>query len=107
MQRFKQLKIDDKILTISKEIEQFLYESNFSWLLVCELDNVDIEIKDNILYWHSGILYWGIWEWGVFLNGEFRSGKWLGGILINGIILADWHRGVIKGGEVKGKRLDI
>jgi hypothetical protein len=106
MQRFKQLKTDEKVITTSKEIEQYLYSSPFSWLLMCELDGADLEIKNDILYWNSGIIYWGVWEWGVFVNGDFRSGTWLGGILLGGTVSADWHRGVLKAGELKGKRLD-
>jgi len=105
MQRFLELKINDKTLITSKAIEHELYNSQFYWLLECELDNVKIEINDNILYWNSGILYWGVWQWGVFKNGEFRSGDWLGGIFLDGTFKGTWHNGVFKNGIFKGQKI--
>ena len=106
MQRFAQLTVDDgTVLTASKTIEQYLYTSPFYWLLECELDNVSLEIKNNILYWKSGIFYWGVWQWGVFESGEFRSGKWNGGIFLSGTFKGTWNNGVFKGGTFKGKKI--
>jgi hypothetical protein len=104
-QRFLELKINNNTLTSNKEIENYLYSTEFYWLLDCELDNVKLEIKDNILYWLSGTLYWGNWKWGVFLNGEFLSGNWYGGIFLNGLFKATWHNGVFKGGTFKGEKI--
>jgi hypothetical protein len=103
MQRFEQLQLEDgTILKDSKPIEKYLYTSPFFWLLECELDNVKLLIKDGVLYWQSGILYWGNWKWGVFESGEFRSGLWKGGIFKNGLFKGTWLNGVFKGGEFKG-----
>lgn len=106
MQRFLELKMDNNVYTTSKSIEQILYHSKFSWLLECEVDDVKIEIKDNILYWNNGIFYWGVWNWGVFNNGEFRSGDWKGGIFLNGLFKGIWHNGVFKNGQFKGKKIN-
>lgn len=106
MQRFIQLIVDSNTpVTSSKLIEQYLYTSDFYWLLDCELDDVSIEIKNNILFWKSGIFYWGVWYWGVFESGEFRSGLWKGGIFLNGIFKAVWENGVFKNGTFKGKKI--
>lgn len=92
-QRFKKLTIGDKVITSNKLIEYELSICDFNWLLECEVDNVEIEIKDNILYWHNGIFYWGNWIWGIFNNGEFRSGTWNGGILYGGEFSGEWLNG--------------
>lgn len=105
MQRFLELKADNKILTSSKQIEQYLYTSPFYWLLDCEIDNVKLEVKDNILFWKSGIFYHGVWKWGVFESGEFRSGTWKGGIFLDGIFKGTFENGVFKKGIFKGKKI--
>lgn len=95
-QRFVKLTVNDQIYTSSRAIERYLATTPFEWLLNCELDYAVLEIKDNILYWKNGIIYWGNWMWGVFENGEFRSGTWNGGILLGGTIKAKWITGVDK-----------
>lgn len=105
MERFISLKIDNSIIEHSKLIEQYLYNSDFYWLLDCEVENVSLDIKDNMLTFIDGIFYYGIWKWGIWKGGEFRSGEWLGGIFYNGIFNGIWKKGVWKGGEFKGKDL--
>lgn len=100
-QRFLELKTESKTYTSNKEIELYLINSDFYWLLECELDNVKIEIIDNILYWNNGIFYYGDWKWGIWKNGEFRFGTWNGGIFYNGTFKGYWIRGVEKGGTIK------
>lgn len=103
MERFLSLIIDGQTIDQSKMIEKYLYNSIFYWLLECEVENVNIEIKDNILTWIDGIFYYGNWKWGIWKDGEFRSGNWIGGIFYCGIFKGIWNRGVWKGGEFKGK----
>lgn len=100
-QRFLELKIKDKTITNNKEIENYLTNTDFYWLLNCEVDNVKIEIdtENNILYWNNGIFYYGNWKWGVWNNGEFRSGRWNGGIFRSGKFNGEFIKGVKKGGE--------
>lgn len=105
MQRFLELKTDNKVFNTTKSIEQYLYTSPFYWLLECEVDDVKLEIKDNILYWNSGIFYWGVWKWGVFNSGEFRSGTWEGGVWFGGTFKGTWLNGVFKAGIFKGKKI--
>jgi len=95
-QRFIKLTTENAVITNTKPIEKFLASTSFDWLLNCELDNVELEIKDNILYWKKGVMYWGDWKWGVWESGEFRSGTWHGGILLGGTVKAKWLNGVDK-----------
>jgi len=106
MQRFEQLQLEDgTTLNDNKPIEKWLYASQFSWLLECELDNVKLRVKDGIVYWTSGILYWGNWKWGVFESGEFRSGTWNGGIWMSGTFKGKWINGVFKDGTFDGEKI--
>lgn len=105
MERFIELRKDDKILKGSKNIELYLSENQeFSWLLDCEIDDMKLEIKDNILYVKSGIFYYGEWKWGVIENCDFRGGVFNGGIFKNGNFKALWKNGVFKGGNFEGKK---
>ena len=99
--RFSELKINNKTISNTKEIEVFLSSSDFYWLLDCELDNAKLEIIDNILYWNNGIFYYGDWKWGVWKGGEFRGGYFNGGIFYDGIFNGEWITGVKKGGTFK------
>lgn len=105
MKRFTHLKIEGKEFSTNKEIVYQLSLTPFSWILDCELENVSLEIKDNILYFNSGIFYWGYWKWGVFKSGEFRSGIWEGGIFLDGLFKGQYKKIVFKGGIMKGKQI--
>ena len=106
MQRFEELQLEDgTVLKDTMPIEKWLYASPFSWLLVCELDAVKLAVKDGILYWKSGVLYWGNTEWMVFESGEFRSGTWNGGIFLNGSFKGVWKNGVFKDGKFEGEKI--
>lgn len=106
MQRFEQLQLEDgTILKDSKPIEKWLYTSPFNWLLECELDNVKLRVKDGILYWTSGVLYWGHTKWMVWESGEYRSGEWSGGIWFDGTFKGKWMNGVFKGGTFEGEKI--
>lgn len=96
--RFLELKVDNKIYEYNA-VELYLVNSTFNWILEWECENVKLEIKDNILFFISGIIYYGDWKWGVFKSGKFLSGIWHGGILYeNGEISkhVKWINGVIK-----------
>lgn len=108
MQRFEELQLEDgTIIKNAQPIEKWLYTSPFCWLLECELDGVKLSIKDGILHWKSGILYWGVTNFMVFENGEIRSGTWNSGIFLNGTVGKDvtWKNGVFKGGTFNGKKI--
>ncbi len=102
MERFISLSVDGQTITSNSLIERWLSTSPYYWMLECEVDGAQLEVKDNILVWKSGTFYWGEWQWGIFKSGEFRSGSWLGGIFFDGIFKGNWHRGVWKSGTFKG-----
>lgn len=105
--RFNQLTVyndgEHVTMTSSKVIEQYLAVSPHHWLIKCEMDDVVLEIKDNIVYWKSGILYWGNTQWMVVENCDFRSGVWNGGIWLGGKFKGKWMNGVWKAGEFDGE----
>lgn len=103
--RFKSLKINGTTFTSETAIQNLLLENGFDWLLSCELNNADLEIIDNILYWNSGIFYYGTWKWGVFKSGEFRSGIWQGGIFMGGTFNGKYINIVNKGGRFNGTKI--
>ena len=107
MIRFSSLIVDNKKYTFSLDIERYLVTTEYNWLLECEVENVNIEIKDNILIWKSGIFYWGTWYWGIWKSGEFRSGIWNGGVFYDGIFNGDWLKGRRLGGEFKSVDIEI
>lgn len=102
--RFKNVSINDKNIS-NNAIEHILSKSNFNWILKCEFDNADIEIKDNILFWNGGTFYYGEWKWGVVNNGDFRWCDWNGGIFLNGKFNGVWNNGVFKNGQFKGTKI--
>lgn len=103
--RINKLTINGTVYTTIKTIVYELSITEHNWILDCELANVVLEIKDNILIFHSGIFYWGVWQWGIFNDGEFRSGHWKGGILKGGTFKGTYDKMVVKGGIVKGKKI--
>ena len=68
--RFKELLIDSKSITNPKKIESLLKEHKFYWLIDSEIENAQIEIKNNTLIWHSGNFYSGDWFYGIFKEGN-------------------------------------
>lgn len=91
--------------TTPNYIYQKLSESEHNWILDCEIDNVILEIKNNILIFKSGIFYWGYWKWGIFENGDFRSGIWKGGIFKDGTFNGQYNKMVKIGGTIKGEQI--
>lgn len=103
--RIKKLILEGEVYQTTNYILQKLSETSHNWILRCEIDDVVIEIKDNILYFKSGIFYWGYWKWGVFDGGEFRSGIWNGGIFRDGTFNGKYKKMVKIGGNIKGKQI--
>jgi hypothetical protein len=113
MERYKELKIEGKIITDKIEIESFLIENNFNWIIDAEISNARLEITKNTLVWNAGTWYNGDWQYGVFRNGEFKYGTFMNGVWYNGVfqdgIFLDgiifggkFYKGEIKSGEIRG-----
>ncbi len=94
-QRFKSLKVEDKVLNTSKEIEIFLNDTDFNQICLCEIENAELEIKNNILYQLNGIFYYGEQKQGVVKGGEFRGGVQNGGIFLKGLFKTKQKNGVL------------
>jgi len=89
-----------------KEINKILKDNKCEWLIECEFENADIEIKNNTIIWESGDFISGEWVYGIFKDGTFgglkddKDSKTKSAIWINGI----WESGRFNGRE-SGKRV--
>ena len=106
--RIKSLTYKNKIYNNPKEIEKILLNNNFNWLNLSEIENAIIEIKNNKIYWKSGIWYYGDWEYGIWLDGIFKYGNFKGGVWLNGLFKngtfknAVWMNGTFENGTFSG-----
>lgn len=91
--KWKQLSIDGKIYTNSREIDKILKSQEFYWLIDSEIEEAIIEIKKGTIIWHDGNLYSGNWKWGIFKSGNFW-GNWQNGIWEGGNFYGKWVSGV-------------
>ena len=91
--RFKQLLYNNKIYKNESDIVKLLTSNKFYWLIDSEIQNADIEIKNNTIIWHNGIFTDGDWHYGIFKDGEFY-GVWEDGIFEKGLFKGDWKSGI-------------
>jgi hypothetical protein len=95
--KYIKLKYNNEFFTSKIDIEKKLAVLGFKWLINCEFENADIEIKNNTILWKNGIFYYGTWIYGIwkkgtwvygtFENGIWESGEWKRGIWVSGIKL--------------------
>ena len=86
--RYSQLKYKDKIYTNYKDINDILLKEKMYWLIDSEIEDAQLEIKNNTIIWHNGNFYSGNWYYGIFKSGKFYgvwengdfAGKWISGI---------------------------
>jgi hypothetical protein len=86
--KYKELKVGDNTYSKQKEIENILKEHQLFWLIDAEIENAEIEIKNDTIIWNNGI----------WLHGDFRFGIWK-----NGIFHGVFENGIFEGGEFKGE----
>lgn len=91
--RYKELLIDNKSIKNKEEINSILKNQKFYWLIDSEIENAEIEIKNNTLIWHSGDFFSGNWVYGIFKGGNFY-GNFINGIFINGNFKGQWKSGI-------------
>jgi len=91
--RYKQLKYGDKTITNSKQINSIIMDEGLQWLIDCELENADIEIKNKTLIWNSGDFITGKWKYGIFKDGTFH-GTFENGIFEKGNMLGNFISGI-------------
>jgi hypothetical protein len=96
MNRYKELKYQDKTYTESSKIEEILIKCKFDWFLDCEVENVRLEIMKNTLVFNAGVFFNGTWVYGVFRDGQWKYGTWEGGVWYNGT----WYNGIFKNGII-------
>lgn len=94
--RYDILYYGKEVIKIPSVINKILIDNELEWLLDCEIENANFEIKNKTIIWNSGNFYsgnwvFGIWksgsfygtfENGIFENGEF-NGKFISGIKLN------------------------
>ncbi len=91
--RYKQLKYGDKTITNIRKIDSVLMEEGLRWLIDCEIEDADIEIKNKTLIWNSGKFITGNWEYGIFKDGTFY-GTFKNGIFENGNMRGNFISGI-------------
>jgi len=96
--RYIELKYNNKTYTESYLINEILIEKKFNWIIDAEIENARIEIFKDTLIWNAGTWISGTWEYGVFRNGEWRYGIWNGGVWYNG----KWRDGIFNSGIING-----
>jgi len=93
MDRFKKITINNKEYHNKSKIEELLKLYNFFWVLNAEIEDADLEIKNNTLIWNSGDFLYGKWFYGIFKNGSFH-GVWENGIFAGGDFKGKWKSGI-------------
>jgi hypothetical protein len=91
--RYTELVVDGNIIKSQNEIHKQLLLKKFYWLLDSEIENAEIEIRNDTLIWHSGDFYSGDWEYGIFKSGNFY-GNFINGIFENGNFKGRWNSGI-------------
>lgn len=105
--RIKELIYKEKSYTDPNLIDKLLLKKGFHWLQIPEIENAILEIKDNKLYWNSGIWYYGDFGYGIWLDGIFKfgtfNGVWNNGVFKDGIFNGIWINGTFESGDFKGE----
>lgn len=91
--RFIELKYRNKAYTNQSEIIDILKNQKFYWLIDSEVENAQLELKNDTIIWNGGNFYNGDWYYGIFRNGKFY-GNWENGIWENGEFLGKWLSGI-------------
>jgi hypothetical protein len=91
--RYSELNYRGKTYTSPNEINDILLKEKFYWLIDAEIENAQLEIKNNTLIWKNGSFYTGDWYYGIFKDGSFY-GNWENGIWENGNFGGKWRSGI-------------
>lgn len=91
--RYSELKFRGKTYTSQSEINGILTSEKLYWLIDSEIENAQLEIKNNTIIWHNGSFYTGDWHYGIFKAGNFY-GNWQNGIWESGHFGGKWHSGI-------------
>ena len=91
--RYIELKYRGKTYANQSDINDILTDQKFYWLIDSEIEDAQIEIKNETIIWHNGNFYNGDWYYGIFKNGKFY-GDWENGIWEGGEFVGKWQGGV-------------
>ena len=91
--RFSELIYNGDKITNNNQILNILENENLHWLIDSEIEDAEIEIKNNTLIWHNGSYFSGNWHYGIFKDGKFY-GTFENGILEGGIFRGKFVSGV-------------
>jgi hypothetical protein len=93
--RFKELRVGERIITKPTDINKELTKFNLQWLIDSEIEDAEVEIKNNTLIWNDGKFITGHWQYGIWKDGQFR-GTWENGIWEKGNFDGKWRSGIKK-----------
>lgn len=88
--KYIKLKYDKQVYTSKTDIESILAKQGFTWLIHCEFENADLELRNNTIIWKGGTFYYGTWVYGIWKNGTWVYGTFQNGIWEGGT----WNKGV-------------
>jgi len=91
--RYKQVKVDNTIISNPSQINKVLTMNNLSWLIDSEIEEAEFEIKNKTIIWTNGNFNAGKWHYGVWQFGNFK-GIWENGIWENGNFEGTWKSGI-------------
>lgn len=91
--RYREVKIDGKVLSGEGKIAAELASRGLYWLIDSEVEDAEIEICGGTVIWHSGEFLSGRWHYGIFKGGDFH-GVWENGIFERGNMSGRWVSGI-------------
>lgn len=91
--RYISFKYGDKLITNENKINKILIDNDLGWLIDCEFEQADIEIKKKTIIWNSGTFFNGDWRYGIFRSGKFY-GRFLNGIFEDGEMRGELISGI-------------
>jgi|LakMenEpi03Aug12_release.lakeMendotaPanAssembly.Ray.scaffolds.fasta_scaffold1570467_2 hypothetical protein len=90
--RYEKLLLNGKTFTNQSDIEKIIKSREFYWITDSEIENANIEIKNNTIIWNDGYFF-GNWKFGIFKGGKFY-GNWENGIFESGEFNGNWKSGI-------------
>ncbi|MCK9445489.1 hypothetical protein M0Q50_01180 [bacterium] len=111
--RYKELKYNGLVYNKRYEIDKFLLENNFGWMIDAEIENMRLEIMKETLIVNAGIIYNCEFDYGVirdcdvrnihFVNGVINNGTFKNFLIEKGIIFGGtFLKGDIKFADIRG-----
>lgn len=90
--KYKSLIYNGQKYTNQSNIDKILSNNNLHWLIDAEIEDAEIEVKNNTLIWYDGTWYFGYWYFGIWKDGIWKDGTFENGI---------FEKGTFEGGTFK------